>query len=1088
LAAELGFAPRADPSRAETKNDLTTSPSTHAPVPAPPVEKRAPKAVFRYLWVVYVMFGITLLISYFWFPASAPPASLALGLSSVMATLVGVRRYRPRQPAAWYLLAAAALCFCGGDTSLSVMTLMMSDGLPFPSVADLFYLLSYPFFAGGIFLVIRARSSSRDIPSLIDAVIITTGLSLLSWVYLIVPNYQAGGLDALQRITSVAYPLGDVLILAMLTRLVAGGGLAIRSMQLLMTGAIGLMGADVLYGLIRLNGVWHVGTAVDAGWAIFYVAWGAAALHPSMRQLSEVVPLSAASASRLRITVLACASLIAPTVLLVQSQRHKDINATTVAIFSAALFILVLTRMSGILTAHQQSVRREQALRSSTEALVAAQGLPDIYQAALAGVTSLVGAARIKDASVYLSETDTVRCVASSSTSRPLRDERAFWDAAQAGGYLSDGGTVSVNPLRYELTDRGMLITEGKTALSVDQHQSLATLASQVALAVVSATLAEQLRQRHSQEQFTGMIQNASDLIVMVDEHGRLTYGTPSMERELGHSVADLLGTPMTSLLHPDDAVMAEALISGGTGRGSQAPTVADWRLRHADGRYLFFEVVTSNLLDNPSVAAIILTMRDVTGRRGLEQQLMHQAFHDTLTGLPNRALFQDRAEHALARAARNGTMIAMAMLDLDDFKVINDTRGHSAGDTLLTEVARRLQMTLRSTTTIARLGGDEFAILIEDLDAASQAKILTERTLEPFRMPFIIDGEEVVVTASVGVVLSGGSEIALTFTELLRCADLALYAAKEHGKGRAEIYHDELHTRMVNRLNQRAELSEAMATNQFELHFQPIVLIETGQIVGSEALIRWRHPTRGLVMPGEFIMLAEETGQIVELGRWVLDHACRQWRIWADQGHGDHRISVNVSARQLQQTGFADEVRIALQHHDMTPSALILELTESVFALDDGSTLLHQLTTIRDMGVHIAVDDFGTGYSSLSYLQQFQIHELKVDKSFVDTLGTGNPNNGALTDAIVSMAHSLKLDVVAEGIEKAAQRDELSSMGCGLGQGYLYSKPLPPEELLDLLNEAKPLGSPTTSPHRPRTARPRRAPSVTPMGPGPAD
>jgi diguanylate cyclase (GGDEF)-like protein len=399
-----------------------------------------------------------------------------------------------------------------------------------------------------------------------------------------------------------------------------------------------------------------------------------------------------------------------------------------------------------------------------------------------------------------------------------------------------------------------------------------------------------------------------------------------------------------------------------------------------------------------------------------------------------------------------------MAIVDLDDFKVVNDSRGHAAGDTMLCEVARRLQLTLRASTTIARLGGDEFAILIEDLDDPSQVRGLTERMTEAFRTPFAVQDEEVVVSASAGVALSGGRQASLTFTELLRCADLALYSAKGRGKSRVEVYHDDLRARMVSDLTRRSELSKAMEGEQFECHYQPIVLIDTGEIVGSEVLVRWRHPTRGLVMPAEFIMLAEETGQIVELGRWVLDQACAQWRVWADQGHASHRLSVNVSARQLQEADFVDEVLSVLTRHDVIPAALVLELTESVFALD-GKTVLERLTMIRDMGVNIAIDDFGTGYSSLSYLQQFHIDELKVDKSFVDGLGSGNIRDGALARAIVSMASSLRLEVVAEGIERIDQRDALWSMGCRLGQGYLYSKAVPPEELLHLLTSAAPLG-----------------------------
>ncbi|MEO5982101.1 MAG: EAL domain-containing protein [Pedococcus sp.] len=1063
--AERFVAPAHAPLTRPTRRVDTTS-APLAGLPSLPAGQRSLPRASSILWVAYLVVAAGLTCSYYLFPSHQTLLWTCLGLSAVAATVTGIRRNRPRAPLAWYLLAAAELTFSAGDTSYNVLTEVLHQDNPFPSVADAFYLPMYVLIAAGFFLVIRARSSSRDLPSLIDAVIITTGVGLLSWVYLIVPNFQADGLDWLQRFVSVAYPIGDVLILALLARLVAGGGLRLTSMLFLLVGATGLLGADLAYALLQLHGVWEIGGPTDIGWAIFYATWGAAALHPTMGRLTDVAPLASVGVSRGRLALLTLASLIAPGVLFIQSKQHANIAATTVAtvaVFSVALFVLVLARMSGIVGAHEQSVVRERALRTSSEALVAAQGLTDIYEAALTGVTTLVGPSMLKGASVYHAASDGLTCMAMVRTTLQGHEEAAYWDAARGGGYLSATGAVSVNPLRYDLDDRGMLVVEGTSALTVDQHNALATLASQVGLAVGSATLAEELSQSKSQEQFRGMIQNSSEIIVVADEDGLITYGTPSLERELGHQVSEILGTPLSDLLHPDEVGKVHALVVGLAGRSSQAPSTADWRVRHADGRYRFFEVLTSNLLDDPSVTGVVLTMRDVTERRAMEEQLTHQAFHDTLTGLPNRALFQDRVEHALARATRNGTTLVLAMLDLDDFKVVNDLRGHAAGDAMLRAVASRLATTLRSSTTIARLGGDEFAVLLDDLADKSQATHLIERILQPFRTPFVLDGEELPTTASVGVVISGGNEVALNFTELLRCADLALYAAKERGKGRVEVYHDDLHTRMVSRATQRSELSTAMLEGQFELHYQPVVLIDTGEIVGSEALVRWRHPDRGLVMPSEFITTAEETGQIVELGLWILDSACKQWRWWVDHGHASHQLSVNVSARQLQEAGFAQEVVAVLERHHMNPAQLVLELTESIFALD-GPRILDQLNTIRDLGVRLAVDDFGTGYSSLSYLKQFQIDEVKVDKSFVDDLGSGNVEDGALANAIVSMAQSLRLDVVAEGIETVAQRDELWSMGCGLGQGYFYSRPVPAHELHRLITLAQPLGHPSTT------------------------
>ena len=313
-------------------------------------------------------------------------------------------------------------------------------------------------------------------------------------------------------------------------------------------------------------------------------------------------------------------------------------------------------------------------------------------------------------------------------------------------------------------------------------------------------------------------------------------------------------------------------------------------------------------------------------------------------------------------------------------------------------------------------------------------------------------------VRASVGLVLAGGTHDSLDMTELMRCADVALYAAKERGKGQVVLYHRDLDTRMLDRLTRRSDLQRALGADEFVVYFQPVVLIETGEVVGCEALVRWQHPSRGLVSPTDFIELAEETGLIVDLGRWVLDQACAQMRSWTDEGHGRLNMSVNVSARQLHEAGFVNDVRSALLRHQLPPDRLVLELTESIFALD-APAVAEQLQALRDIGVKIAMDDFGTGYSSLSYLQNLQLDILKIDKSFVDKLGDGDLDGSALVTAIISLAGSLRLDVVAEGIERPAQRDELRSMGCTFGQGYLYSRPVEPDQMSALLSSSPQLG-----------------------------
>jgi len=539
--------------------------------------------------------------------------------------------------------------------------------------------------------------------------------------------------------------------------------------------------------------------------------------------------------------------------------------------------------------------------------------------------------------------------------------------------------------------------------------------------------------------------------VVIVDPEGRITYGTPSLGHNLGLPTAGALGRRLVEFMAEADATEATAVLAGFAARTSATQVITDWRLRHRDGTTAAFEVLSHNLLDDPLVAGIVLTMRDVSERRALEVQLEHQGFHDALTGLPNRALLQDRAEHALARTSRLGTLVALLVLDLDGFQTINDAHGRAAADGLLVQVAARLRSTLLDGATVSRSGGDEFSILIEDLTGVAQAESVAARALRALDPPFVVDGATMRVGASVGLMVTGGTRDPLDVAELMRCATLALSAAKERGRGHVVVFTKDLRARMLERLTRRRDLERAIDADEFVLHFQPIVSIETGAIVSCEALVRWAHPTDGLLPPTDFVALTEETGLIVELGRWVLEQACEQLRRWADAGHPELRMSVNVSARQLDEIGFIEDVRGALRRHRVRPGRLVLELTESIFALD-AAAVSEQLRTLRDLGVQIAMDDFGTGYSSLSYLQKFQMDVLKIDKAFVDPLGDGGTASGALVSAIIALAHALRLEVVAEGIERPEQRDALWAMGCALGQGFWYSRPVEAERMTELL------------------------------------
>jgi diguanylate cyclase (GGDEF)-like protein len=463
-------------------------------------------------------------------------------------------------------------------------------------------------------------------------------------------------------------------------------------------------------------------------------------------------------------------------------------------------------------------------------------------------------------------------------------------------------------------------------------------------------------------------------------------------------------------------------------------------------------------VLATASLAAVMLRLVLTFEQHGRTlNTLRHQAHHDALTGLANRTLLEERLRHALARGHRRRGRAAVLLLDLDEFKTINDSLGHGAGDALLAVIAGRLSDGLRSGDTVARLGGDEFAIVLEDPGDLEAVTDLAQRLLSAIAEPVPLSGRQIHPHASIGIALTdalqpGPHDEVAEADELLRGADIAMYAAKAEGKNRSAVFAAHMHAAALERLERRAELQQALDRDELRLHFQPIVDLQTGDVEGAEALVRWQHPTRGLLGPGEFIALAEETNLIIPLGAWVLREACRQAARWREEfpGDPDRYISVNVAGHQLQSPEFLDEVRDALDAADLPSDCLMLEVTESCL-LEDTQTNSRRLQALRALGVRLALDDFGTGYSALNYLRRFRMDVLKIDRSFIE--GVESPSEqSALVDAILAMAGALDLRVVAEGIEHGPQLQHLRDRACPLGQGFLFSRPLPAVELTALL------------------------------------
>jgi diguanylate cyclase (GGDEF)-like protein len=500
--------------------------------------------------------------------------------------------------------------------------------------------------------------------------------------------------------------------------------------------------------------------------------------------------------------------------------------------------------------------------------------------------------------------------------------------------------------------------------------------------------------------------------------------------------------------VHPDDRAYTQAVIEATCREGETfdyehriVRPEGSTRMLHSQG------VVVRDAAGCPE--RLLGTCHDITERKALEAQLSHQAFHDALTGLPNRALFQDRLGHALDRAERRQAPIAVLFLDLNRFKHINDSLGHEAGDELLIAVAARLARSIRTGDTVARLGGDEFTIILETIDEASEAVMAAERIVEAFERPFLVGDRSLAITTSVGVVLGRAGQD--TPTDLLRYADVALYQAKEAGRARYAIFDTAMSEAALERAALEAELRLALEHGELVLHYQPKVDLASGRVIGLEGLVRWQHPTRGLLPPGVFIPLAEETGLIRPLGLWVLAEACRQARFWYDANPLHPLVvSVNVSAVQLRQADFVQAVARILAETGVAPACIQLEITESVLMLD-ADRAAAMLKALKGLGLGLALDDFGTGYSSLGYLKRFPIDTVKIDRAFVGGLGR-DPEDTAIVRAVIGLAHTLGLHVVAEGVETEDNLRRLLELGCELGQGYHFARPLPPDEAGALL------------------------------------
>jgi diguanylate cyclase (GGDEF)-like protein/PAS domain S-box-containing protein len=1028
----------------------------------------------RHAWWIYLALIAPLTVAYLVGFANEGPVYNAIGCSGVVAMVIGIRMNRPSARWAWSVLALGQVLFVGGDVLAYNYMALFGVPLPNTSIADVFYLSCYPVTAAGMLLLIRQRNPGRDWTSLIDSAVVTIGVALLSWIFLIAPLAHNSALPLGTKLVAIAYPLSDLLILGIAVRLAVSAGRRSVAYYMIIAALVVVLAADSGYGWSLLHNVSSLGVPLAAGWIAAHLLFGAAALHPSMTTVSQV----AEPKLRLtpgRILAIAGAALIAPVIVVVNAGGSSGSTAVVAGSGAIVLFVLVIVRMIGLARAQEAAAERERTMRRASEALVTATSAEEIVRAAQDAAVTLAGAGA-RPAMLRGERGDARRWLvgAEPRSGEELRldltlmPEHVAHQFAQRAAveipaeFAPRGQEPALTPaFAVPVLAQGQLV--GAIALldaagtSSATQSSLESLAAQVGLALESAALTASVLHSQGEARLSALVQHSADVILVLAPDSTVEYASPSISGVLGYGCAEFVGRRFLDYVVEADRPLVGPALAGLLARPPESSETLECRIRHGDGRLLHAECRMTNLAADVTVGGIVVNLRDVTERKQFEEQLTYQAFHDPVTELANRALLHDRVEHALMRRRDESRLLAVLFLDLDDFKAINDTFGHAAGDRLLRTVSTRLRSALRVGDTVARLGGDEFAVLLEDVFDETVVSEIADGLLEAVRAPLRLDGHEVTIPASIGIAVvrrSSDPGSVATVDQLLRDADVAMYQAKAAGGDGYRHFKPEMHEAVVSQLALRADLRAAVAAEELTLAYQPVFDLGTGEIAGYEALLRWEHAERGTVSPVTFIPVAEQSGLMIGLGRWVLEHACADAVSFEQIApHARARtLSVNISAQQLERAEIVDEVRDALRSTGLPAQSLVLEITESLM-IDDTDLAIERLNALRSLGVRIAVDDFGKGYSSLSYIGRLPIDFLKIDKRFIDSVDADD-KEGRLAAAMIGLARVLGLGCVAEGIERPAQQERLVELGCDYAQGFLLARPMSPDALRKLLGE----------------------------------